>query len=80
MDLPAGATSIAAGAKTEAAAAGKSGAAAETGRAGTAGAPPETTRSAGGKTARLPRNDEAMSAVRVGLKQADKTKRKHFHY
>lgn len=47
MDLPAEATNIAAGAKTEAVAAERREAAAETGRVGTAGAPPETTRSTG---------------------------------
>ncbi len=47
MDLQAEATSIAAGAKTEGAAAERREAAAETGRAGTAGAPPGTTRSTG---------------------------------
>lgn len=48
-DLPDEVTSIAAGAKTEVAAAGRNAAVAGTGRAGIAAAPPETTRSTGGK-------------------------------
>lgn len=47
VDLKAEVTNIAAGAKTEGAAAERSEAAAETGRAGTAGAPHGTTRSTG---------------------------------
>lgn len=47
VDLRVEATNIAAGAKTEGAAAERRGAAAETGRAETAGAPPGTTRSTG---------------------------------
>lgn len=47
MDLQAVVTNIAAGVKTEGAAAERSEAAAETGRAGTAGAPHGTTRSTG---------------------------------
>lgn len=64
-DLRAEATNIAAGAKTEGAAAERSEAAAETGRAGTAGAPPETTRSTGqwvraaAPTGLLPQSPEA---------------------
>lgn len=47
VDLRAEVTNIAAGVKTEGAAAERSEAAAETERAGTAGAPPGTTRSTG---------------------------------
>lgn len=54
VDLRAEVTNIAAGAKTEGAAAERSEAAAETGRAGTAGAPPGTTRSTGQWVAAAP--------------------------